>query len=62
MFIAKNRNGPDGLVYPIYMDTANVKIEVLPQIETFGEVRENALKKQSKSIQEKYKNFRKGER
>ena len=62
MFIAKNRNGPDGLVYPIYMDTANVKIEVLPQIETFGEVRENALRKQSKSIQEKYKNFRKGER
>ena len=31
MFVAKNRNGPDGLVYPIFMDTANVKIEVLPQ-------------------------------
>ena len=30
-FIAKNRNGPDGLVFPIFMDTKNVKIKVLPQ-------------------------------
>ena len=29
LFIAKNRNGPDGLVYPIFMDTSNVKIKVL---------------------------------
>ena len=39
IFIAKNRNGPDGLVYPIFMDTANVKIDVLPQIETFDEIK-----------------------
>ena len=30
MFIAKNRNGPDGIVYPIFMDTSNVSIKVLP--------------------------------
>ncbi len=30
IFIAKNRNGPDGLIYPIFMNTANVKIKVLP--------------------------------
>lgn len=30
MFIAKNRNGPDGLIYPIFMDTSCVKIKVLP--------------------------------
>jgi len=59
MFIAKNRNGPDGLVYPIFMDTANVKIDVLPQIETFTEIKENILKKQTIDIQEKYKKFRK---
>tara|TARA_B100000700_G_scaffold60541_1_gene66228 strand:+ start:271 stop:1659 length:1389 start_codon:yes stop_codon:yes gene_type:complete len=31
IFIAKNRNGPDGMVYPIFMDTSNVKIKILPR-------------------------------
>ena len=31
IFIAKNRNGIDGVVYPIFMDAANVDIKVLPQ-------------------------------
>ena len=62
MFVAKNRNGPDGLVYPIFMDTSNVKIDVLPQIETFSEVKKNALKKQEQSLQDKYKKFRKGDK
>jgi hypothetical protein len=31
IFIAKNRNGPDGMVYPIFMDTSNVKIRILPR-------------------------------
>jgi archaellum biogenesis ATPase FlaH len=31
IFIAKNRNGPDGMVFPIFMDTSNVKIKILPQ-------------------------------
>ena len=31
IFIAKNRNGPDGLIYPIFMDTSNVSIKVLPK-------------------------------
>ena len=30
VFIAKNRNGPDGMIYPIFMDTSNVNIKVLP--------------------------------
>jgi hypothetical protein len=29
VFVAKNRNGPDGLVFPIFMDTSNVSIKVL---------------------------------
>ena len=29
MFIAKNRNGPDGIVYSIFMDTGSVAIKVL---------------------------------
>lgn len=32
IFIAKNRNGPDGMVYNIFMDTSNVKIRVLPRV------------------------------
>jgi hypothetical protein len=32
IFIAKNRNGPDGMVYDIFMDTSNVKIRVLPRV------------------------------
>ena len=31
IFIAKNRNGPDGIIYPIFMDTSNVKIQILPK-------------------------------
>ena len=31
IFIAKNRNGPDGMVYNIFMDTSNVKIKTLPK-------------------------------
>jgi hypothetical protein len=59
VFIAKNRNGPDGLIYPIFMDTSNVKIEILPQTETFDEVRKSEVKKQEQTLQEKYKNYRK---
>ena len=32
LFIAKNRNGPDGMVFPIFMDTSNVNIKILPKI------------------------------
>ena len=29
MFIAKNRNGPDGLMFPAFVDWSNVKMKVL---------------------------------
>lgn len=31
IFIAKNRNGPDGMIYDIFMDTSNVNIKILPR-------------------------------
>jgi len=31
IFIAKNRHGPDGIVYPIFMDPSYVKIKILPK-------------------------------
>jgi replicative DNA helicase len=60
IFVAKNRNGPDGLVYPIFMDTSNVKIKVLSQsTETATELIEKATKRQEANLKEKYKNYKK---
>jgi len=59
MFVAKNRNGPDGLIYPLFMDTSNVKIKVLPQTdETFEEIQENAEKNYQQDMKDKYKKFK----
>jgi len=59
IFIAKNRNGADGLVYPIFMDTSNVKIDVLTQAPlTVGSVVMKTAKEQQISLKEKYKSFR----
>ena len=58
IFIAKNRNGPDGVLFPLLMDTASVKIKVLePQAE--DEFIEVSMKKQKQNLVEKYKKFRK---
>tara|TARA_R100001129_G_scaffold185618_2_gene174390 strand:- start:540 stop:1913 length:1374 start_codon:yes stop_codon:yes gene_type:complete len=60
IFVAKNRNGPDGLVYPIFMDTSNVKIKVLPPTnESVDDIIENSAKKQMQKLKEKYKDFKK---
>ena len=56
IFVAKNRNGPDGIVYPISMHTANVQIEVLQQ--TGEEKAMLTAKDQSEVFKEKYKKFR----
>jgi len=60
IYIAKNRNGPDGMIYPIFMDTSNVSIKVLPSTgETVGEVNKSAVKRQQERIKEIYKDNRK---
>ena len=59
IFVAKNRNGPDGLVFPIFMDTSNVEIKVLQQsTETATEIMEKATKRQEENLKEKYKNYK----
>ena len=71
IFIAKNRNGPDGMVYPIFMDTSNVKIKILPkppiastqsqtQVVTAPVALDPAAQKQLLSA--KYTKLRKGKR
>jgi len=60
MFVAKNRNGPDGLVYPIFMDTSNVKIKVLPSTgETPSDILIKTAKEQEDNLKQKYKKFKK---
>ena len=61
IFIAKNRNGPDGLIYPIFMSTNNITIKVLPNTgETIGEVQRDAKKRQEMKIATLYKKNNKG--
>lgn len=56
VFVAKNRNGPDGIVFPIYMETKNVCIKVLnSKNESPQSVIENSVKKQSERLKERYK-------
>ena len=62
LFIAKNRNGPDGLVFPIFMDTTNVTIKVLATVDTpvvSPSMRPNEL---ADALKEKYKQFRNAKR
>jgi hypothetical protein len=60
IFIAKNRNGPDGLVYPIFMDTSNVKIKVLSQSsESVNDIIQRSSKERLENLKEKYQAFKK---
>ena len=58
MYIAKNRNGPDGIVYPLFMDTSNVCIKVLDP--SSGNEEEGvSTKSQKQKLAEKYQKFKK---
>tara|TARA_Y100000034_G_C6894205_1_gene411903 strand:+ start:143 stop:1501 length:1359 start_codon:yes stop_codon:yes gene_type:complete len=60
VFIAKNRNGPDGIIYPLFMDTSTVSIKVLePSEDNEIEVSPQA---QKQKLAEKYKKFKNGSR
>jgi len=58
IFIAKNRNGADGIVCPIRMDTSRVDIEVFePSDDSLEEIQQNGVKKQKLRLDEKYKAY-----
>ena len=60
VFIAKNRNGPDGIVFPIVLDTKNVYLNVLSSVnETPSEIAEKSIQKQAQKLKEKYREFKK---
>lgn len=60
MFVAKNRNGPDGIVYPIMADWSSVSMSVLPESsETMMEIEEKSLSERKADLYSKYKNKKK---
>jgi len=62
MFIAKNRNGIDGIVYPMVIDTSKVEMRVLPNRgETIAAVVEESAREKMKNLKEKYKKHKQHE-
>ena len=57
IFIAKNRNGPDGIVFPIFMDTSNVKIRVLPENKNIFNEQKMTAGESRKLLREKYAEY-----
>lgn len=57
IFVAKNRNGKDGVPYPIKMDTSNIKLEVLDS--ELEDIDRPDAKKQQEKINQVYKEFKK---
>jgi len=59
MFVAKNRNGLDGIILPMYMRLANIDIRVFEQTEeSIEDILKKASMESGKSLMEKYSNFR----
>ena len=58
IFIAKNRNGPDGIVMPLYMDTSVVKMEVLEDQKPENIIEAAKAKKPRNKKQEIFDKFR----
>ena len=63
IFVAKNRFGPDGLVFPVNMHTRNVSITMRPPNTnqdplSLGGTTNVTAKDQALRIKEKYKKFR----
>jgi replicative DNA helicase len=64
MFIAKNRNGPDGMIYDIFMDPSSARIKVMPKVPTSNGVLPTnpvalSVSMQKNLLQNKYERFRK---
>ena len=59
MFVAKNRNGPDGFVLPMIIDTTKVYMEVQKNNgETISSVEEQSDRKKAKALADKWKSLK----
>ena len=61
VFVAKNRNGPDGLVFPVFVDWSNVKMKVLKADsgESIADVIKDSDTNTLDFLRGKYKNIKK---
>ena len=60
LFVAKNRNGVDGIVYPLMVDWSNVSMQVLAEsTETMQEIEEKSLSEHKADLYSRYKNKKK---
>ena len=62
IFVAKNRNGPDGIVYSAFMDTSNVAIKVLERDDVVKLQQQQIAKERQKEFskaREVYRNMNK---
>ena len=56
MFVAKNRNGVDGMVFPLMVDWSNVNMQVLAEsTETMQEIEEKSLTEHKADLYNRYK-------
>jgi len=60
MFIAKNRNGPDGLIFPAFVDWSNVKMKILKaeSEESISDVIQDSEDNKMNFLRQKYKQQR----
>mgnify|MGYP003113398168 CR=1 FL=1 len=58
LFVAKNRNGPDGLVFPMFMDTSLVQLKVLAEPEAPKFTGANNPGDLAAALRQKYKQHR----
>ena len=60
LFVAKNRNGPDGLVFPMFVDTSVVQLKVLAEAHV-PQMAPSNPGDLAAALRERYKQHRKGE-
>jgi len=58
MFIAKNRNGPDGLIFSMHMDTSCVKLQVIDKTEIGNVLPSSDPADLNQKLRDKYKKYR----
>ena len=58
LIVNKNRNGPDGMLYDMFMDTSNIQIKVLPHGKSVEDTKEEALRREKEALKEKFKKYK----
>ena len=58
MFIAKNRNGPDGLIFSMHMDTTCVKLQVIDKTQIGNMLPASDPSDLNQKLRDKYKQYR----